>query len=48
MSANLIIVVAIIYFYVAVEQALKGNIPMLVTFGAYAISNIGLYLMATK
>jgi hypothetical protein len=48
MSANLIILVAVIYFYVAIEQAMKGNLPMLITFGAYAISNIGLYLMASK
>lgn len=48
MSANLIILVAFIYLYVAIEQAFKGNVPMFITYGAYAISNVGLYMMAAK
>jgi hypothetical protein len=31
-----------------VEQGFKGNMAMLVIYGVYAFSNIGLYLMATK
>jgi len=48
MSALLIIVTGCIYAYIAAEQGLKGNIAMLVVYGGYAFSNIGLYWMATK
>lgn len=48
MSAWLIIVTGLIYAYIAGEQGMKGNIPMLVIYGGYAFSNVGLYLMASK
>jgi hypothetical protein len=48
MSAWLIIVTGLIYAYIAVEQGIKGNTAMLVVYGGYAFSNIGLYLMAAK
>jgi hypothetical protein len=47
-SAWLIIVTGLIYAYIAVEQGFKGNTAMLVVYGGYAFSNIGLYLMASK
>ena len=47
MSSFLIIIVCIIYIYVAVEQLFNGNIPMSIAYGAYALSNVGL-LMAMK
>ena len=48
MSAWLIIVTGLIYSYIAVEQGLKGNVPMAVVYSGYWFSNIGLYLLATK
>lgn len=44
MSGPLIIITGLIYIYVAIEQAVKGNVPMAVTYGAYAVANYGLYL----
>tara|TARA_R110000822_G_scaffold46551_7_gene123759 strand:+ start:393 stop:557 length:165 start_codon:yes stop_codon:yes gene_type:complete len=48
MSAWLIIVTGVIYAYIAVEQGLKGNLPMAICYICYAGANIGLYMMATK
>ena len=48
MSSWLIVVTGLIYGYIAVEQGFKGNMAMLVIYGGYAFSNIGLYLMAAK
>jgi hypothetical protein len=48
MSAWLIIVTGLIYAYIAGEQGLKGNLPMLIVYAGYAFSNVGLYWMATK
>ena len=44
MSINLLILTTAIYFYVGIEQLLKGNTPMAITFTAYAAANIGLIL----
>jgi hypothetical protein len=48
MSAWLIVLTALIYGYIAIEQGLKGNLPMAVVYSGYAFSNIGLYILATK
>ena len=48
MSSWLIILTGLIYAYIAGEQGLKGNISMLIIYGGYALSNIGLYMMAVK
>ena len=48
MSAWLIAFTGAVYLYVAVEQGLKGNIGMLITYIGYAFANIGLYLLANK
>jgi hypothetical protein len=48
MSSWLIIVTGVIYGYIAVEQGLKGNMPMAVVYTGYAFSNVGLYILATK
>jgi hypothetical protein len=42
MSQPLILVVMLIYFYVAAEQLLKGNVAGFLLWGAYAVANIGL------
>jgi hypothetical protein len=46
MSSWLIIVTGLIYAYIGLEQALKGNLPMAVVYSGYAFSNVGLYIMA--
>jgi hypothetical protein len=48
MSAWLIIVTGLIYAYIALEQGLKGNVPMMIVYSGYSFSNLGLYWMATK
>jgi len=48
LSAWLIIVTGVIYFYIAVEQGFKGNMPMAVVYSGYAFSNVGFYILATK
>jgi len=48
MSAWLIALTGLIYFYVAIEQGYKGNTGMLITYVGYAFANIGLYLLANK
>jgi hypothetical protein len=46
MSSWLIIVTGLIYAYIGLEQALKGNLAMAVVYSGYAFSNVGLYIMA--
>jgi hypothetical protein len=48
MSSWLIILTGIIYLYIAIEQAIKGNLAMFITYFGYAIGNIGLYILAAK
>lgn len=48
MSAWLIAFTGVVYLYVALEQGLKGNWGMLVTYIGYAFANIGLYMLASK
>lgn len=48
MSSWLIIVTGLIYGYIAIEQGIKGNLPMAVVYSGYAFSNVGLYILATK
>jgi len=47
-SSWLIILTGLIYAYIAGEQGLKGNLPMLIVYAGYAFSNVGLYWMASK
>ena len=46
MSSWLIIVTGLIYAYIGIEQGLKGNIPMAITYLSYSTANVGLYFMA--
>ena len=36
----------LIYAYVAIEQALKGNLAMAIMYSGYSIGNVGLWMMA--
>lgn len=44
MSGILIIIVGMIYSYVAFEQWLNGNIPMFIVWAGYAFANLGLWM----
>jgi hypothetical protein len=44
MSSPLIILTGVIYAYVALEQFIKGNAPMGVTYLCYAGANYGLWM----
>ena len=46
MSSWLIIVTGLIYAYIGIEQGVKGNIPMGITYLSYSTANVGLYFMA--
>lgn len=46
MSSWLIAFVGLIYLSIGVMQFLQGNTAMGITFGGYAFSNIGLYLLS--
>jgi len=48
MSAWLIGIIGCVYLYIAVEQGIKGNIGMAITYFGYALGNVGLYLLAAK
>jgi hypothetical protein len=43
MSGCLLLIVAGIYMYVAIDQYWKGNSGVALAFFGYALSNIGLY-----
>lgn len=46
MSGPLILITGLIYLYVSVDQALKGNTGMGMAYAGYAFSNVGLYMLA--
>jgi hypothetical protein len=48
MSSNLIIITGLIYIYICVEQAIKGDSGLACMYAGYAFANYGAYLIATK
>jgi len=48
MSVGLIILVGLIYLYVAVDQFLKGNTGMSICYLSYAVAQVGWYWIAIK
>lgn len=46
MSQPLIILTGLIYAWIALEQAAKGNTPVALMFAGYAFANIGIYMQA--
>lgn len=46
MSAWLIAIVGLIYFFISMQELFKGNLGMFIVFLGYAFSNIGLYILA--
>jgi hypothetical protein len=45
-SRALILLVGLIYSAIAAESAWRGNWPMGVVYGGYALSNVGLWALA--
>lgn len=45
MSGGLLVFVAVIYSYAAIEQLWKGNIPMGVALFSYAVSNTAFFFI---
>lgn len=48
MSVSLIALVGVVYAYVGVEQAFKGNIGIAICYVSYAIAQVGWYIIAVK
>lgn len=48
MSAWMIVVTGLMYLYIGIEQGIKSNFALSIMYGAYAVANIGLYMMANK
>jgi hypothetical protein len=46
MSRPIIVLVGLVYAYVAVDIGIKGNLGMAILYGSYSLSNIGLWMMA--
>ena len=45
-SSWIIALVGLLYTYVAIENAIKGNYPTAVIFAGYAFSQVGLWLLS--
>jgi len=48
MSGNLIIVTGLIYLWVAGDMFFQNNMGMSVAYFAYALANVGMYMVAMK
>lgn len=48
MSTWLIALTTLIYFIISVEQFVKSNPGMGITYAGYTFANIGLFMLATK
>lgn len=46
MGPWLIILVGVIYAYIAAESVLKGDAALGIVFAGYAFSNVGLWMVA--
>lgn len=46
MSRTLIVIVGLIYAYIAVETGTKGNIGLSIMYAGYALGNVGLWILA--
>lgn len=44
MSGPLILFVMVIYALIGIDQLRQGNLGMAITWGGYALANVGLYL----
>jgi hypothetical protein len=46
MSGHLIVLTGLIYLWVAVDQAVRGNSGLAIAYAGYAFSNVGLWMIA--
>lgn len=46
MTRPLIVIVGLVYAYIAAETGLKGNVGMSITYAGYALGNVGLWILA--
>ena len=46
MSGNLIVLTGLIYLWVAIEQAYRGQPGLAIAYAGYAFSNVGLWMVA--
>lgn len=46
MSRPLIIIVGLIYTYIAIESGYRGNVGLSIMYAAYALANVGLWMIA--
>jgi len=47
-SGYLIMITGTIYSLVSIDQFIRHNLPMGITYAAYALSNVGLWMAVTK
>jgi len=45
-SSWLIVGIGFVYLYISIDQWLKGNTGMAITYFGYALGNVGLYMLA--
>ena len=48
MSAWLIAIIGVVYFAIAVDLLIKGNIGLAISFLGYSLGNVGLYIVAKQ
>lgn len=46
MSRPLIVIVGLIYAYIAAETGIRGNAGLSIMYAGYALGNIGLWILA--
>lgn len=46
MSRPLIVIVGLIYAYIAIEMAIKGGAGLSIMYAGYALGNVGLWILA--
>lgn len=46
MSRPLIVLVGLVYAYIAAEMAVRGNVGLSIMYGGYAMGNVGLWILA--
>jgi hypothetical protein len=46
MSRPIIVLVGLVYAYVAVDMGIKGNLGMAILYGSYSFGDVGLWMMA--
>jgi hypothetical protein len=48
MSAWLIAFIGIVYFIIAIDLLLKGNVGLSISFLGYSLGNVGLYIVTKQ